>query len=146
MKKTVRAVLRTRMGIIMMRTEGQRLWGFIEIPVGENDVSWEHTLIRELPKITGIKAHLTRIRRITSRTSQRGASTRKRQTIYCEIVVPDTQILAEIRSWGPDGEEVGEIPYHRARDVTCVRKNVRDFLARYHLLRAPRLQTLMNRR
>lgn len=146
MEKTVRAVLRTRMGVIMVRAQGQTHWSFVEIPVHETDATWEHALIRELPIITGIRAHLTQIRRITSRTSQRAGSKRKRQTIYCEVVVPDTQIITDIRSWGPHGEEIAEIPYPRARDAACVRKNERDFLARYRLLRAPRIQTLMNRR
>ena len=146
MEKTVRAVLRTRMGLIMVRIEGQSQWRCIEVNVAETDARWEHALIRELPLCTGIKIHLTQIKRITSRTSQRAGSKRKRQTIYCEVLIPDIHILTNIQSWGPGGLEVAEIPYHRARDAACVRKNERDFLARYHLLRAPRTKTLINRR
>lgn len=146
MKKTVRAVLRTRMGIIAVRLEGQELWGFIEAQVLESDASWQHAIVRGLYDATGISALPTQVRRITSRTSRKTDPKRKRQTIYCEILTSDIQILTEIQTRGRNGQEVEEIPYQRARDVSYVRKGMRDFLARYRLLKAPDLQKLFRRR
>lgn len=145
MRRTVRAVLRTRMGIIAVRSEGQRLWGFIETRVLDTDATWEQAIVRELHAATGISAHATQVRRITSRTSHKADPKRKHLTIYCEIAVSDIHILTDIRTRGLNGQEVEEIPYAKVRGAS-VRKNLSDFLARYRLLRQPSTQRLYGRR
>lgn len=146
MKTIVRAVLRTHMGIIAVRSPNERQWGFIETPVLEGDLSWRHAIVRELKNATGISALSTQTRRITSRVSHKEDKRRKRQTIYCEIFVSDSQILTEIQTRGANGQDVQEVPYLKARDIIYVRKTIRDFLIRYRLLKAPGMSALKRRR
>lgn len=137
MRRTVRVVLRTRMGIIAVRKPKETQWWFIETDLLPSDQDWKHAAARALLDATCIEALPLTIHPLSSEILH-SKDPRKRQHIqYAESRLSDAHVLAELESRGKNGQQVEEVTYWRARHEPCLRKEMRAFLEKKNLLAPP---------
>lgn len=134
MRKTVRALARTSMGIIAVRKPGETQWGYIEAVVPADASDWKEAIAVAFERATSIPVDASQFRRIDSKVNHHGGSDARYRVIYCEAIISDSRVLSTIRSRGEDGHEVEEVTYWKAANGMSLRKEVREFLRKHDML------------
>ncbi len=136
MELTVRIILRTREGIIVVQEPKSSQ---IELPGGrrrEGEQTWKVTAARILRDKTGVLAHDHEIFLLHEAINRPKSGLRYR-LIYSEARIPDYRILTHLISVGKGREKVSEVLYDEGRESRQFNHNHRRFLVRNKLFKPP---------
>jgi ADP-ribose pyrophosphatase YjhB (NUDIX family) len=134
---SVRIVVRILAGILLIRKPGGR-W---HLPGGKKEPhheNWRQTAGAELDEETGVKAsNFLRITRHHNRRGKKGRYT----LIYCEALIEDPSVRAQLKAFDPDREDGEEARIFSYEDVIAMTSEDLDpvtkrFLQKWKLLSA----------
>lgn len=129
MTTTIRLVLKTSKGFIVVRNEDRGQWGFVEFPYEEYVEDARRFIQNWIRMKTGLILNTSAIG--TVQDSKDGSGE------YVLVRVDDVPLMSQIRPRGEDGTQVKEASYWEAEMGMTILKPVRNFLKRNKLLTPP---------
>lgn len=140
MKKTMRIVLQTGHGIVLVRRTHREGWRTIEA-TDYSGQDWRVVAANAVKASTGISIHPSQFRAKQRRFKLNSRTRERYEIIHAVATVTDRQIMSEIRTYSENGLTVLEVPYNEIQRDYPISEPVMSFIKKFQLNRAPEAGT-----